>query len=97
MDDTSQRDEVIHTKLDNVSLTVNNSGVDGIAMTPSTKQSTSDSVWRADVLKLYDDVLTNDNRGDAIKLLFHYLDLDADGAVGSEELYEVSIGFFMLG
>ena len=37
----------------------------------------------------YDGIITNDARGESVKLLFRYLDLDGDGEVGSEELYEV--------
>lgn len=39
--------------------------------------------------ELYPDVITNDVKGNDIKSLFRFLDLDEDGLVGSEEAYEV--------
>lgn len=39
--------------------------------------------------ELYPDVITNDVKGNDIKSLFRFLDLDEDGLVGSEEAHEV--------
>lgn len=39
--------------------------------------------------ELYPDVITNDVKGNGIKSLFRFLDLDENGLVGSEEAHEV--------
>uniref|UniRef100_F6YQM8 Follistatin-related protein 5 n=1 Tax=Ciona intestinalis TaxID=7719 RepID=F6YQM8_CIOIN len=54
-------------------------------------QATNIIVFGDDGLVPYDDIITNDIRGDGVKSIFRFMDIDMDGFVGSDEIYQLSM------
>ncbi|CAK8679263.1 unnamed protein product [Clavelina lepadiformis] len=66
-------------------------------ISPAAIDSTSENIFKKLELEAIDnnfwgdDIITNDVRGDLVKHLFKSMDLDMDGLVGSEEVYQVGV------